>query len=130
MSRGEASARSEGTSSGASRCGVSRASIAAATGGGKAAGSGPLDARLARVLAQLVERPVTDRADRATLAARHLEHWRRTLAGVPEVLALPTDRPRPAQQSFHGDTVHFTVPAEVHRRLQDLAASLASVLRQ
>ncbi|MGW0026967.1 non-ribosomal peptide synthase/polyketide synthase [Rhodococcus sp. NPDC003383] len=69
-----------------------------------------------------------DLDDPDSLAARHLEHWRRTLAGVPEVLALPTDRPRPAQQSFHGDTVHFTVPAEVHRRLQDLAARHGATL--
>ncbi|WP_156665248.1 non-ribosomal peptide synthetase, partial [Rhodococcus phenolicus] len=69
-----------------------------------------------------------DPDDPDSLAYRHLEHWRRTLADVQEVLALPTDRPRPPQQSFHGDTLHFTVPAAVHRGLQDLAARHGATL--
>src|SRR5690606_14284348 len=69
-----------------------------------------------------------DPDDPDSLAARHLEHWRRTLADIPEVLALPTDRPRPPQQSFHGDTVRFTVPADVHRGLQELAARHGTTL--
>ncbi|WP_138996528.1 non-ribosomal peptide synthase/polyketide synthase [Rhodococcus zopfii] len=69
-----------------------------------------------------------DPDDADSLASRHLEHWRRTLADVPEVLALPTDRPRPPQQSFRGDTVHFTVPAAVHRGLRALAARHGATL--
>jgi amino acid adenylation domain-containing protein len=33
---------------------------------------------------------------------KHLEYWKSQLAGAPTLLELPTDRPRPAQQSFEG----------------------------
>ena len=36
---------------------------------------------------------------------RQLDWWRRALDGAPTVLDLPTDRPRPATQSFSGHTV-------------------------
>ncbi|HKR97268.1 MAG TPA: condensation domain-containing protein, partial [Candidatus Angelobacter sp.] len=36
------------------------------------------------------------------LLARQAEYWRKNLAGVPELLELPADRPRPEQQSFAG----------------------------
>ena len=35
-------------------------------------------------------------------AARQLDYWRGTLAGLPPVLELPADRPRPATMSFQG----------------------------
>ncbi len=61
-----------------------------------------------------------------------LGYWRTRLAGAPEVLPLPTDRPRPAVQSFHGATHHFTLPAELVTGLDELAreheASLFMVL--
>ncbi|MEU8517894.1 amino acid adenylation domain-containing protein, partial [Kitasatospora sp. NPDC048722] len=53
--------------------------------------------------------------------ARQIEHWRTTLAGLPEELALPTDRPRPPEMSHRGGTVELTVPADVHRALAVLA---------
>jgi amino acid adenylation domain-containing protein len=33
---------------------------------------------------------------------QQLDYWREQLAGVPELLELPTDKPRPAQQSYQG----------------------------
>jgi amino acid adenylation domain-containing protein len=35
--------------------------------------------------------------------AREIAYWRKRLAGVPPVVELPTDRPRPLQQRFRGD---------------------------
>ncbi|HEX7957441.1 MAG TPA: condensation domain-containing protein, partial [Pyrinomonadaceae bacterium] len=44
---------------------------------------------------------------------RQLEYWRGRLAGAPAVLELPTDRPRPAVQSFRGAYVEVEVGQEV-----------------
>ncbi len=56
-----------------------------------------------------------------SLLARRLEHWRARLAGAPELLELPTDRPRPPIQSQRGGRVAFRVPPEAARRLRELA---------
>jgi amino acid adenylation domain-containing protein len=53
--------------------------------------------------------------------AGQVEHWRQRLAGAPPVLALPTDRPRPAVQSSRGGSRPFTLPAEITRRLEELS---------
>ncbi|MFJ8495446.1 non-ribosomal peptide synthase/polyketide synthase [Streptomyces sp. NPDC094038] len=53
--------------------------------------------------------------------SRQLGYWTEALAGLPEQLELPTDRPRPAVSSHRGDTVAFTVPAPVHAALTALA---------
>jgi len=37
-------------------------------------------------------------------------YWTKALAGLPSLLALPTDRSRPAEQSHRGATVPFEVP--------------------
>ncbi len=47
--------------------------------------------------------------------------WRRQLAGLPPVLELPIDRPRPAVQSFRGGTCPVWVPAGLTRTLETLA---------
>ncbi|WP_372405364.1 amino acid adenylation domain-containing protein [Streptomyces luteireticuli] len=49
------------------------------------------------------------------------DFWKRELAGIPDELGLPFDRPRPAVASYHGGTVDFRVPADVHRRLVELS---------
>ncbi|NPV22750.1 non-ribosomal peptide synthetase [Bradyrhizobium aeschynomenes] len=49
-----------------------------------------------------------------------LEWWRQTLAGLP-VTELPTDWPRPPQQSHTGDAVAVTIPPQ-HGRLVDALA--------
>src|SRR5690606_6603739 len=63
-----------------------------------------------------------DPDDPTSLAAAQLRFWRDTLADAPELLPLPTDRPRPTQRSLHGALHRFTVPADVQRRLEALAA--------
>ncbi len=59
--------------------------------------------------------------DPESTAAEQLGYWRIALADLPDQLDLPLDRPRPAQQSFRGDRVEFTIGADLHRELRDLA---------
>jgi amino acid adenylation domain-containing protein len=62
-----------------------------------------------------------DVADPDSLAARQAAYWRAELAGVPQPLSLPLDRPRPAERSHRGDTVGIEVAPRVAARLQTLA---------
>jgi amino acid adenylation domain-containing protein len=50
-----------------------------------------------------------------------LTYWRTRLAGAPTTLDLPTDYPRPAVQSFRGDSVPFTLGSDIVRRLRALS---------
>ncbi|HSU16596.1 non-ribosomal peptide synthetase [Longimicrobium sp.] len=47
--------------------------------------------------------------------------WRARLAGAPTRLELPTDRPRPAAQSYRGALHRFTLPAALADALEALA---------
>ncbi|GLZ39389.1 non-ribosomal peptide synthase/polyketide synthase [Actinokineospora sp. NBRC 105648] len=67
-------------------------------------------------------------SDPASLVSRQLAFWSSALHGVPEELALPFDRPRPAVATFAGDRVTFTVPAEVHAGLSRLARDSQATL--
>ncbi|MBO4204597.1 non-ribosomal peptide synthetase/MFS transporter [Micromonospora echinofusca] len=55
------------------------------------------------------------------------DHWTRTLAGVPP-LELPTDRPRPAVQSYAGDVHRFTLDAELTAGLRRLGRTHRATL--
>ncbi|WP_208453628.1 non-ribosomal peptide synthetase [Burkholderia gladioli] len=50
-----------------------------------------------------------------------VDYWRDTLADAPVLLDLPTDRPRPAQQSFVGAHVPVRFDAELTQALRRLA---------
>ena len=54
-------------------------------------------------------------------AAVQLGYWRRALAGIPDELALPADRPRPAEFSHRGGLVNVQVNADVHAGLVEVA---------
>ena len=58
----------------------------------------------------------------------HLAYWKRQLAGAPELLALPTDHPRPPIPSFRGARVPVHVPPEVLDRLRELALGEGATL--
>ncbi|MFI1917858.1 non-ribosomal peptide synthase/polyketide synthase [Nocardia sp. NPDC020380] len=64
-----------------------------------------------------------DESDPESLAARELRFWRSRLAGLPECLDLPADRPRPARASHTGATVRARVDGELRTRLAEFARS-------
>ncbi|MCA6096340.1 amino acid adenylation domain-containing protein, partial [Streptomyces sp. SCA3-4] len=64
-----------------------------------------------------------DEADATSPISQQLSYWERTLASLPEELSLPTDRPRPAVASYRGGRVPVEIPAEVHRRVTEVARS-------
>ncbi|WP_188051873.1 non-ribosomal peptide synthetase [Azospirillum sp. Sh1] len=53
--------------------------------------------------------------------AREIAFWRDGLAGAPTVLALPTDRPRPAIASTRGDSLRLRLDAGLLARVEDWA---------
>ncbi|WP_160103359.1 amino acid adenylation domain-containing protein, partial [Rhodococcus sp. T7] len=64
--------------------------------------------------------------DPESLLSRQLDYWTTALAGTPDLLELPTDRDRPSQQSFRGARIHFSVDADLHRRIRELSRRLGS----
>ncbi|MFD8721811.1 amino acid adenylation domain-containing protein [Streptomyces sp. NPDC059629] len=59
--------------------------------------------------------------DPDSVLARQLEYWSDALAGLPDQLALPFDRPRPQVASYHGASVPFVLDARLHGALTALA---------
>ncbi|MFJ5557155.1 amino acid adenylation domain-containing protein [Streptomyces sp. NPDC093250] len=60
-------------------------------------------------------------------------YWRQTLAGLPEELALPYDRPRPLEASHRGGSADLSLDAELaadlHRLARDHGVSVFMVLQ-
>ncbi|MBD0322456.1 MAG: amino acid adenylation domain-containing protein, partial [Aldersonia sp.] len=59
--------------------------------------------------------------DPNSVLSAQAEYWRSALAGLPEELGLPTDRPRPSTQSFAGGHVGFAIDAELRAALGEVA---------
>jgi len=57
-----------------------------------------------------------------------LRYWRSRLEGAPPLLALPTDRARPAVQSYRAGSETFTLPSALADRLRRLASGEGSTL--
>ena len=66
--------------------------------------------------------------DAASLISRQVEFWSRALAGLPDQLDLPADRPRPVVASNRGADYSFVVGADVHAGLSDVARESNSSL--
>ena len=47
--------------------------------------------------------------------------WRRELEGAPPLIDLPIDRPRPAIQTYRGETLSFLLPPELAQAIQGFA---------
>jgi acyl carrier protein len=62
-----------------------------------------------------------DSGDPDSVMSRHLAYWSDKLAGLPELLELPADRPRPVIATHRGGTARFRVEAGLHGVLRALA---------
>jgi amino acid adenylation domain-containing protein/non-ribosomal peptide synthase protein (TIGR01720 family) len=57
-----------------------------------------------------------------------LSYWQNQLAGAPALLSLPTDRPRPATQTFVGGHQQFALSAELTQKLNQLSQEQGTTL--
>ncbi|KAF0849422.1 non-ribosomal peptide synthetase [Nocardia caishijiensis] len=69
-----------------------------------------------------------DPADPTSLLSRQSAYWETELAGIPDAMELPSDRPRPAVASHRGDAIEFGISAPVRERLVELARSSRSTV--
>nr|WP_006241247.1 non-ribosomal peptide synthetase [Mycolicibacterium tusciae] len=60
--------------------------------------------------------------DTQSLIAAQVGYWQDALAGMPERLALPTDRPYPPAADQHGARVMVDWPAELQEQVREVAA--------
>jgi len=59
---------------------------------------------------------------------QQLRYWKKRLGGELPILELPTDRPRPAVQSFRGTFRHVALPQELSARLKALSQQEGATL--
>ncbi|MFF0226385.1 amino acid adenylation domain-containing protein [Streptomyces sp. NPDC004629] len=64
---------------------------------------------------------LTGGSEEGGLLHRQLEYWRSELAGVPQPMRLPTDRPRPAVAGHTGGFVGFDITPELRAAVEELA---------
>jgi non-ribosomal peptide synthetase component F len=56
------------------------------------------------------------------------EYWKKNLEGIPELLEVPTDHPRPAQQDYKGGGVPVVLDEELTARVKELSARHGTTL--
>jgi amino acid adenylation domain-containing protein len=59
---------------------------------------------------------------------RQKEYWKKTLAGAPSLLKLPTDHRRPAKQDYAGAKLKFIVPEDLSEGLKGLSKKHGNTL--
>ncbi len=57
-----------------------------------------------------------------------LNYWQQQLAGAPELLQLPTERPRPSVQTHRGATQNFSLNTDLTEKLQILSRESGTTL--
>ncbi len=62
-------------------------------------------------------------SDPDSVIAGQLRYWRQELADLPEVVSLPTDRPRPPVPSYRGDEVEVRIDPQLWAGVKALAAA-------
>ncbi|MFH5245983.1 amino acid adenylation domain-containing protein, partial [Antrihabitans spumae] len=60
-------------------------------------------------------------SDPSSLISQQAQYWTDGLAGLPDQLELPSDRPRPVAASYVGATHTFEIGEELHTRLRRVA---------
>src|SRR5262249_39493080 len=63
-----------------------------------------------------------------TRLQHQLDFWRERLAGVPDCLNLPSDRPRPARQSHRGAMLTFSLELALTAGLKELSRRSGATL--
>ncbi|WP_407883155.1 SDR family NAD(P)-dependent oxidoreductase, partial [Scytonema sp. NUACC26] len=63
-----------------------------------------------------------------TVLEKQLQYWVSQLQGAPELLQIPTDRPRSGTQSDRGATQSFTLTTELTQKLEILSQQTGSTL--
>lgn len=69
-----------------------------------------------------------DESDPVSVIAAQLAYWRQELADLPEVVSLPTDRPRPPVPSYHGDGVELRIEPQTWAALKAVAAEHSTTI--
>ena len=64
-----------------------------------------------------------DESDPDSVIAAQLAYWRKDLADLPEVVSLPTDRPRPPVPSYRGDGVELRIDPKLWAGSKAVAAA-------
>ena len=59
-----------------------------------------------------------------SVIGRQVDYWRKQLAGVPDVLELPADRPAPPQASHRGAAIDVDLPDGLGVRVESLGRAV------
>jgi len=76
--------------------------------------------RLAPTAIRFLDYALWQRREGNQASEKDLEYWRQQLADAPTEITLPTDRPRPRVQSFHGAVQRLGLPEATAEQFQTL----------